>query len=1473
MIVVRHSVNGSPMMKSPCDKTHGCPARVSAPFPPVLRWTVFVATLLVAHVFVAHGHIATASADDASGRSKVAIDDAGFSRTVKPLLAKYCLACHSTQEKKGSLDLERFARLDDVRKHVQPWQSMIEQLETGEMPPKSHPQPTDEERQRLTEWVRSFLDAEARARTGDPGRLPLRRLSNFEYDTTIRDLTGVDLQPTREFPKDGAGGEGFTNASESLSDISPVLFARYLGAAKEIADHAVLLPDSFRFSASKTRRDWTDEATARLRKFYGAIAPPDGKLAIPPYLLATVRHREALKAGKFDEVATQEKLNVKYLRLLWETLASPTTARPTEASPAAVPVASAELSPLDAIRGKWRTATEKEVAELAVDVAGWQAALWRTARVGSYLRSSFGPAGDSGNSYTESLSRQAAFDHPAAESVTLRLPVKPAPGQSSVTVHLVARELGSSGPIAWLRPRFEGNGKPMLLLRDYAQYGPAYESNISSAFINTAAYLSAVVELTHGTDSTIELVAEKNRLHAAFLRQWVKVLAIAPRKTLDDSVPVGAALTLLDQKTTPSHGDAISGWSKSGTDLPVVVANSSDQTLQIPGRISAKSIAVHPTPQEFVAVVWKSPIAGNVTVASRVVHAHPSCGNGVAWHLEHRRGDKAKLLGESELDLGQEAKATAKSLAIEQGDLIVLAVDPRDANHACDLTEVALTITEDADSSQVWDLAKDVAWDIQAGNPHGDKRGNADVWSFARGPARKPSGNAANSVANTVPGNSTLGQWRTVAADPERRAEAAKMAEDVARVLTGPRPAKELDPDRLLYDRLVTAESPLFAGVDLTMVAERAVTTGSYGLPKERFIKATGSASGAANGATKPSAANNGAGSDGKNETPGEDLLAASDAVIAIQLPAALFAGREFVVDAKLGGDAARRLARVVAATQPPDANSRWDGPVLAAADSPAYKAMIASHDAFRQVFPLFLCFPEVVPRDEVVSLKMFHREDEPLERLFLSAEQSQELDRLWVEHRLISRQPVAEYDYLPQFMGYTTQDTPKALQQFFIDRKPRFKQEADEFLKFEESAIPGQLEALTRFAEKAYRRPLRDSERAELRTLYDAVRAKRASHDEAFRGVLARVLVSPAFLFRVETAPAGKEPGTINDWELATRLSYFLWSSLPDDELRSLAATGRLRDPQVLADQTRRMLKDPRTRALAMEFGTQWIHVRGFDELKEKNEQLFPQFDATLRQAMYEEAILFFQDLFQGDRPIASVLDADHTFLNEPLAKHYGIPGVSGPQWRRVDGVKKFGRGGVLGLASVQAKQSGASRTSPVLRGNWVVETLLGEKLPRPPANVPILPDQEGTDKLTTRQMVEQHVSNPSCASCHARIDPFGFAFENFDAIGRFRLKESNGQPVDTKARLRDGTEFTGIEGLRDYLLAKRKETIVRLFCQRLVGYALGRGTTLSDTTLINQMVAASKASEDRVSAAVLTIVGSPQFQMIRGRDVSVDE
>jgi hypothetical protein len=305
-----------------------------------------------------------------------------------------------------------------------------------------------------------------------------------------------------------------------------------------------------------------------------------------------------------------------------------------------------------------------------------------------------------------------------------------------------------------------------------------------------------------------------------------------------------------------------------------------------------------------------------------------------------------------------------------------------------------------------------------------------------------------------------------------------------------------------------------------------------------------------------------------------------------------------------------------------------------------------------------------------------------------------------------------------------------------------------------------------------------------------------------------------------------------------------------------------------VLAQQAQRMLKDEKARSLATEFGAQWLHVRGFENLKEKNEKLFPMFDEALRRAISEETALFFQDLFQSDGSVNAILDADYTFLNETLAKHYGIPGVTGPQWRRVEGVRKYGRGGILGLASVQAKESGASRTSPVLRGNWVVETLLGEKLPKPPPNVPQLPEEEATTELSVRELTEKHTRVAECAVCHVRIDPFGFAFEKYDPIGRFRDKDLAGRLIDTKVKLKDGTEFDGLDGLRTYLATKKKDVIVRLFCKKLLGYALGRATALSDTQLIDLMVAELGKNEGRVSAALLAIVRSPQFRLIRGAE-----
>jgi hypothetical protein len=372
---------------------------------------------------------------------------------------------------------------------------------------------------------------------------------------------------------------------------------------------------------------------------------------------------------------------------------------------------------------------------------------------------------------------------------------------------------------------------------------------------------------------------------------------------------------------------------------------------------------------------------------------------------------------------------------------------------------------------------------------------------------------------------------------------------------------------------------------------------------------------------------------------------------------------------------------------------------------------------------------------------------------------------------------------------------------------------------------------------------------------------------------LLARVLFYTAFLYRGETPPSGTAQGPVNDAELATRLSYFLWSSAPDAELRAAASSGKLHEPDVLAAQARRMIADPKARRLATEFACQWLHIRDFDTLDEKSDRHFPTF-AALRGAMYEESILFFADLFQSDRSVLNILDADYTFLNEPLAQHYGIPGVSGPQWRKVDGVRRFSRGGILTQATTLAKQSGASRTSPILRGNWIAEAILGDRLPRPPKNVPQLPEDEATQELTMRQLTQKHTSDPRCAGCHARIDGFGFTLESFDAIGRLRDKDLGNRPIDTKARVFDGTEVSGVDGLREYLVSKRRDDFVRQFCRKLLGYSLGRAVQLSDEPLLQEMQAKLAAGDYHVSIAIDSIVRSKQFREIRGRDtVAMEE
>ena len=294
--------------------------------------------------------------------------------------------------------------------------------------------------------------------------------------------------------------------------------------------------------------------------------------------------------------------------------------------------------------------------------------------------------------------------------------------------------------------------------------------------------------------------------------------------------------------------------------------------------------------------------------------------------------------------------------------------------------------------------------------------------------------------------------------------------------------------------------------------------------------------------------------------------------------------------------------------------------------------------------------------------------------------------------------------------------------------------------------------------------------------------------------------------------------------------------------------------------------MQDDRARRLAVEFACQWLHLRDFDELDEKSGTQFPDF-AGLRQDMLEESIRFFTDLFQKNRSILSILDADHTFLNESLAAYYGVPAVKGDEWQRVSGVRNFGRGGILTQAAVLSKQSGAARTNPVIRGTFVFETLLGERMPRPPDNVPEIPDAipEG---LTERALFEKHSSVAACAKCHVRIDPYGFALEHYDAVGRWRQKDVSGNTIDARTTVEDGTKIDGVAGLREYLLTERRDEFVRQFCRKLLGYSLGRAVQLSDEPLLQAMAERLAKEGYRASVAVEMIVSSDPFRKIRGKE-----
>jgi hypothetical protein len=1233
--------------------------------------------------------------------------------------------------------------------------------------------------------------------------------------------------------------------------MSPSLLTKYLDAGKKIAGHAVLLPDGLRFSAKKSRRDWTEEIVGEIRELYrqftdargsekvnlqGIVFETNegGRLPVEQYLAATLAERSpSAQTGRIslETLARERGLNAKYLGNLAAML--------NGKEPSLL---------LDGLRARWHEAKSDGAAALAADVARWQKALWKFNSVG-HIGKLNGPT-----SWMEPV-------NPLVSKQDVRMKLPSAPDNNDMTLYLVASDAGDGNEndfVIWERPRLVAPGGTDLLLRDVREISGELTLQRAKMFTNTARLLRAATEAgrTRGRIDVAALAA-KYGVGVEGLGAWFDYLGIGT------GIELRIDSYFTNQLTNLSNYDFINGWGS--TDTPSIVANSSDQAVRIPGNMKPHSVAVHPSPKLAAAVGWRCPAAATMRITASVTHAHPECGNGVTWSLELRRGATRQRMATGVAQGNQEVKiGPFEKIAIQQGDLISLLIGPRDGNHSCDLTAIDLVLTSQGDPPQTWSLAAEVSPDVLAGNPHADGFGNLGVWHFYTEPDN------GSGTGPVIPAGSLLAKWQ---AAPSSEAK-EKLAEDMQTLLIAG-PTSQSGPDKELYQQLASLRGPLFtraiAGAKKSPSAPvRGASDQAWGLEQSVFGRHP-------NGEPRDEAS----------------LCVRAPSVIEIRLPADLAAGCEFVASGRLdpttGAEGSVQLQVLtnkpglqlgllpgtVTETQ---ADGAWtsshrgvshDTPIVVNEGSAARKHLEAAFEDFRRWFPAALCYAKIVPVDEVITLTLFHREDEPLMRLMLDDAQKARLDRLWDQLRYVSQDSLTRVDAFEQLWQYATQDAdPKVFEPL---RKP-IQDSATAFRKRLLDTEPAHMQAVLDFANRAYRRPLTGAELDELRRLYKHLREQELPHDQAIRLTLARVLVAPAFLYRAETPGPGKSQSPLNDSELANRLSYFLWSSMPDSELASLAAAAKLHRPEVLSNQTRRMLRDARVRRLATEFACQWLHVHDFDALNEKSERHFPTFDA-LRGPMYEESIRFFTDFFQANRSILSILNADYSFLNETLARHYGIPGVTGEEWRRVEGMQKYSRGGILGQGAVLAKQSGASRTSPILRGNWVAEALLGDKLPRPPKDVPRLPEDEATENLTMRQLTEKHTTDPRCAGCHSRIDAFGFALESFDAIGRHRDRDLGNRPIDDTSRVADGTALKGFEGLRDYLLTQRRNDFLKQFCRKLLGYSLGRGVQLSDEPLLKEMRDKLAANDYRIDIAIQSIVSSRQFREIRGKEMAHED
>jgi hypothetical protein len=410
--------------------------------------------------------------------------------------------------------------------------------------------------------------------------------------------------------------------------------------------------------------------------------------------------------------------------------------------------------------------------------------------------------------------------------------------------------------------------------------------------------------------------------------------------------------------------------------------------------------------------------------------------------------------------------------------------------------------------------------------------------------------------------------------------------------------------------------------------------------------------------------------------------------------------------------------------------------------------------------------------------------------------------------------------------------------------------------------ALPCARRILSELARKAYRRPVNDNDLEDLLSFYQRGRNNNGTFDQGIEMALRRLISGPEFVFRLEADPANvaaNTPYRISDLELASRLSFFLWSTIPDAQLLNVAVQGKLKDPAVLEQQVQRMLADPKSQALIENFADQWLQLRNLRGLV-PDPDVFPDFDDNLRASLVKETELFFGSIMKEDRNVRDLLTADYTFVNERLAKHYGIPNVYGARYRRVH-LDNDARRGLLGQGSILALTSVAIRTSPVARGKWVLTNLIGTPPPPPPPNVPALPENKGGKVASMRERMTAHRANPFCATCHKTMDPIGFSLENFDAVGRWRVKDGDNS-IDAADTMFDGSKVDGAAGLRNFLTS-RPEVFVQTFTEKMMTYALGRAIDYYDGPAIRKIVRDSAKNDYKFSSVVTGIIRSAPFQM----------